>query len=422
MILAGDVGGTKTVLAFFEVAGRRLRLVAEERFISREHDGLDQIAKRFVSQHRYAAEAACFGIAGPCRHGECETTNLPWHVEARQLAADLGIGQIDVINDLAATAYAVPVLDETDMAVLNAGAADAEGNAAVIAAGTGLGEAGLFWDGNELRPFACEGGHSDFGPRDELEVALFDWLREQYGHVSWERVLSGPGLYNIYRFLSGRSSQPAVAAIARAIEEGDQAAEISRAALARTCPVCEEAVERFLEFYGAEAGNLALKVMATGGVYVAGGIAARMPEQLQHGRFLEAFVAKGRMRSLMESMPIRVVLNSKAALIGAARCAWLRRAGRLGALPAAGQTRPGAERSEAIRLAIRSEYGDCPNEMDEARRWHDSISESLVQTEVEEMWPGIADEWWKENAASVIRQERDRLLQEATSEAAPHRR
>jgi glucokinase len=323
MILAADVGGTKTNLGFFEIRDEVLVVVEEARYTNRDFSSLDKLALHFLSEHRLNAQYACFGVAGPCHQGICEATNLPWHIDAQKLQAELGIESALVINDLEATAYAVDVLPANDFVVMQTGAADAIGNAAVIAAGTGLGQAGMFWDGARLRPFASEGGHSDFAPRNSLEAELFLFLRERFGHVAWERVLSGPGLLNLYQFFFSRRPADASAEVAERMKHDDPAAVISHAALEEKCAVCVDALELFVSLYGAEAGNLALKVMATAGVYIGGGIAPRIMPALNKGVFVKSFQAKGRLRQLLEGIPIRVITTNKAALLGAAHCARL---------------------------------------------------------------------------------------------------
>ncbi|MGH7195097.1 MAG: glucokinase, partial [Candidatus Saccharimonadales bacterium] len=292
---------------------------------SREHASLDEIALRFIAEHQLTISIACFGVAGPVQNGRSHATNLPWLIDGKQLAAELKVTDALVINDLEATAFGVAALGSNDFAVLNPGAAGvgiaAEGNAAVIAAGTGLGEAGLYWDGLHHRPFACEGGHADFSPRNRREMELLAWLIEQFGHASWERVLSGPGLYNLYRFLCTVQPEAESSAVAAEIARGDPAAVISQAAQADRCPTCKEAHAWFVSLYGAEAGNLALKIMATGGVYLGGGIAPKNLGPLTHGDFVKSFTAKGRLREVLEQIPVRVILTPKAALLGAARCA-----------------------------------------------------------------------------------------------------
>jgi glucokinase len=327
MLLAGDIGGTKTNLAFFEVEGERLKPVAAGTFSSREHASLDEIVRQFVSAHSLRVKYACFGIAGPVRHGRCEATNLAWVVDAHQLARELAIETITLINDLEANAYGIAVLEPKDFVVLNEGVPDEGGNAAVIAAGTGLGEAGLYWDGKQHRAFAGEGGHADFAPRSALEIELLRYLLTQFEHVSYERVLSGPGLYNIYKFLrdTGRGEEPAW--LTEEICQHDPSAAISQAALAGKCALCMQALDLFVALYGAKAGNLALTIMAAGGVFVGGGIAPKILEKLTDGTFMAAFTAKGRLKPVLEAMPVRVILNDKTALLGAARCAYLSMSG-----------------------------------------------------------------------------------------------
>ena len=325
MILAGDVGGTNTRLGFFTVVDGRVTLVQEERVPSRGHRGLDEIVEQFVAKHGLRVEAACFGISGPVKGDRAETTNLPWVVDARSLAHALGIGRVWLLNDLEAGAWGITALEPEDFSVLHGGSPEPGGNAAVISAGTGLGEAGLYWDGRRHIPFATEGGHADFAPADEMQLELLRHLQSKYGHVSWERVLSGPGLDDIYVFLRdvARVAEPA-ASIPNELMGPDRPATIANAGFAGACPVCVQAVDLLVWFYGAEAGNLALKIMATGGVFLGGGIAPKILDRLKAPRFLEAFASKGRMRSLLEAMPIRVILNDKASLIGAAQCAAVR--------------------------------------------------------------------------------------------------
>jgi glucokinase len=280
-----------------------------------------------VSAHGLRVKYACFGIAGPVRHGRCEATNLAWVVDAHQLARELAIETVTLINDLEANAYGIAVLEPKDFVVLNEGAPDEEGNAAVIAAGTGLGEAGLYWDGKQHRAFACEGGHADFAPRSALEIELLRYLLPQFEHVSYERVLSGPGLYNIYKFLrdTGRGEEPAW--LTEEMRQHDPSAAISQAALAGKCALCMQALDLFVALYGAKAGNLALTIMAAGGVFVGGGIAPKILGKLTDGTFMAAFTAKGRLKPVLEAMPVRVILNDKTALLGAARCAYLSMSG-----------------------------------------------------------------------------------------------
>jgi len=268
MILAGDIGGTKTNLALFDGDGRDP--VELETFASREHDGLESMVKAFLAEHPVPIEAASFGVAGPVRDGTyVDTTNLAWPVEGHRIARLVGLDRVGLLNDLEANAWGIAVLAEEDFAVLNPGDPDARGNAAVISAGTGLGEAGLYFDGSRHRPFATEGGHADFAPRSELEVDLWRFLHAEYGHVSYERVCSGMGLVNIERFLRGHAGVQRPVWLEREMAEGDSAAAISKAALDGRDAVCDQALDLLVSIYGAAAGNLALKLMATGFLLIA---------------------------------------------------------------------------------------------------------------------------------------------------------
>lgn len=317
-VLAGDVGGTKTRLAVYDVEDTRLDTVLEQSYPSRQHPSLDGLVRDFLDRVPSDCRQACFGIAGPVRAGRAEATNLPWVVDAGAMAVGLGLERVYVMNDLEANAWGIDALREDDFYVLNAGGSDAAGNGSVIAAGTGLGEAGLYWDGHRHRPFASEGGHTDFSPGSDLEIALLRHLRDRFGHVSWERVVSGPGLVNIHDFLRAHTGIEMPSWLADKMEAGDAAAAISTAGLEEDDPVCVEALDLFVHLYGVEAGNQALKVMATGGVYVGGGIAPKILERLKGPRFMEGFLAKGRMRPLLEAIPVRVILNDRTALYGPA--------------------------------------------------------------------------------------------------------
>ncbi len=322
MILAGDIGGTNTRLALFELEGKALTAFAEATFASREHANLEEIVNKFRSAYAQSITQACFGVAGPVKHGRCEATNLPWVVDAQVLASRLGLTIVGLINDLEANAEGIAVLKPTDFVTLNPGEPNAEGNAALISAGTGLGEAGLFWDGQRYRPIASEGGHADFAPRNDLEIELLQYLLNQFERVSWERVLSGPGLYNIYKFFrdTGRAAEPAW--FAEELQQQNLPYLITQAALAGASSLCELALDQFISLYGAEAGNLALKMRSTGGLFVGGGIAPKLIEKLKGStRFMDAFLTKGRMRSLLEAVPVQVIMNDKTALWGAAVCA-----------------------------------------------------------------------------------------------------
>jgi glucokinase len=257
-----------------------------------------------------------------------EATNLPWVVDARSLASELGIDHVSLINDLLANAHGIAMLDESDFVALNAGSPSPTGNRALISAGTGLGEAGLLAVGNGYEPFPSEGGHVDFAPRNDLEIEMLRYMMDRFEHVSYERVLSGPGLHNIFQFLrdTGRGDEPGW--LAQQIAEGDPSAAIATSALEGTSDICVQALDIFVSVYGAEAGNLALKVVATGGVFVGGGIAPKILRKLSSSTFTKAFNAKGRMIRLLQDIPVRVITNDKTALLGAGRVAALALAGK----------------------------------------------------------------------------------------------
>jgi glucokinase len=321
-VLAGDIGGTKTRLAMFDVmvdaTGTTLQTVAEETYPSRDYPAFTGIAGLFLERHQCVCESACFGVAGPVRNGMAATTNLPWRLVAGNLADDLEIAQVTLLNDLEANAWGLQVLDADDFCVLQVGDPDPAGNAAVIAAGTGLGEAGMCRDGSSYRPFATEGGHTDFSPASTLELELYRFLHRQHAHVSWERVLSGPGLVNLHAFLREYRRSVPPGWLVEAMHTGDPAAAISAAALQEQDEICIEALDLFVHFYGVEAGNLALKMMATGGIFLGGGIAPRILAKLQGGLFMQGLRSKGRMQQLLESMPVRVILNDRTAVYGPA--------------------------------------------------------------------------------------------------------
>ena len=321
MILAGDIGGTSTRLGIFESNQSALRLVASDTLPSRSFESLDEIILQFTAIQGVKVRHACFGIAGPVINEKVQTPNLPWMVEARTLAQKLSLARVSLINDLEANAYGIAILEPGEMVTLNVGDHQVTGNAAVISAGTGLGEAGLYWDGNEHRPFGCEGGHADFAPGNDLEVELLQYLRPRFGHVSWERVLSGPGLCNLHRFLCTTGRGEESSAVAEVMRQEYSASVITTAALEERCQRCSLALDLFVSIYGAAAGNLALKLMAHSGVYLGGGIAPKIIRKLSGPGFMRAFTDKGRMHSLLEKIPVRVLMNDKAALWGAARYA-----------------------------------------------------------------------------------------------------
>jgi glucokinase len=323
MILAGDIGGTSARLAYFELRNGRLTVVVERTYRSREQTSLESAIGKFITEQNIRVQVACFGIAGPIRDRKVITPNLPWQIDAAVLERELGIARVGLLNDLEANAYGLSELAEVDYAVLASGAPRAIGNQAVISAGTGLGEAGLYWDGASHHPFPCEGGHADFAPANDLQIELLQYLMKKFGgHVSIERVLSGPGLYNVYQFLRDTGKGMEESWLKDEMKTQDPSALISQYGLSGKSPLCAMALEVFVDIYGAEAGNFALKVMALGGVYVGGGIAPKILPKLQHPRFMQAFKNKGRLAALLEQMPVRVILNDKTALLGAAHVAF----------------------------------------------------------------------------------------------------
>jgi glucokinase len=323
VILAGDVGATHTRLGWFDVQGGALAAGAARTYPSHGHAGLEEIVTTFLREAPGRLEHACFGVAGPVRDGRVEATNLPWIVDAGALAQRLGLERVLVVNDLEANASGLEALADGDFAVLQPGRPIPTGNAAVISAGTGLGEAGLVWDGRRHRPVASEGGHADWAPQDDIQGALWRFLAAEVGHVSVERVLSGPGLHNVYRFLRDGQGLTEPSWLAEALAREEPAPLISRLGLEGRAEICVRALDLFVGIYGAEAGNLGLRMLATAGVYLGGGIAPRILPVLQRPAFLAAFAGKGRLRPLLEDVPVRVVLNDHAALLGAARRAAL---------------------------------------------------------------------------------------------------
>ena len=318
MILAGDVGGTNARFALFEGGTKKLKALAIEVFPCRAYPSLESIVRKFLSERGKKAKLACIGVAGPIRDGRVQMTSLPWTVDARLLAAELKIKRVDLINDLEANALGIAALGPSDFAVLNKGKPDASASAALISAGTGLGEAGLHREKRGYVPIPSEGGHSDFAPRNELEIELLRFLIKDYGRVSYERIVSGPGLFNVYRFLRDTGRAKETPELKAALDGGDAPAVISRSAMEGRDPICVQALDIFVSLYGAEAGNLALKMFATGGVFVGGGIAPRILPKLKQPAFMQSFSTKGRLSPLVRDIPVRVILNDQTALFGAA--------------------------------------------------------------------------------------------------------
>ncbi len=329
LILAGDVGGTKTNLALFDVGAGGPRLLRSASYASPDYPGLAPILAEFLGGER-GVDAACFGVPGPVLDNRAATTNLPWELDGAELARGAAIGRVALVNDLFATAYGIPWLQPDELAVLHAGEADPDGAVALIAAGTGLGMS-LVPPGGGL-PLPSEGGHQDFPPRTDEEVEVWRRLRARFGRVSVERVVSGPGMLSVYEALCemGGGGESAEVRAALAVPDVDPVPVIAEAALAGHCPLCARTLDLWVAAYGAAAGNLALVGLATGGVFVGGGMAPKLLDKLREGGFVAAYLDKGRFRPLLEQVPVRVILNQATAVLGAARWA----AGLLGEAPA----------------------------------------------------------------------------------------
>lgn len=319
MLLAGDIGGTKTVLALYDPNVGPRQPFHKTVYPSRQFESLEAIVDVYLKTHSRAVSHAAFGLAGPIVEDRAEITNLPWIIDRRRLATRFSFQDVHLLNDLEAVATAVPILVGEDVVVINEGKADPRGAIGVIAPGTGLGEGFLVWDGDRYRAFPCEGGHTDFAPVGELQQALLAYLQKKLNHVSYERVCSGIGIPNLYDFLrdSGRYEEPGD--LSRRLREAhDRTPIIVDAAKNNETPICVATLQLFVDILAREAGNLALKVLATGGVYLGGGIPPRILPQLQNGAFLDAFVSKGRFRDLLKKIPVKVICRHDTGLLGVA--------------------------------------------------------------------------------------------------------
>src|ERR1700689_2225409 len=320
MILAGEIGATRTRLAAFETEGNRLRSVVEKNYPSQQHDGLSGILADFIRTEGIPVHSACLGVAGPVRGGRSKISNLPWIIDSHELAKQLKLNAVGLLNDLEAYAYGIDALESKDFVSLSEGAEDAEGNRAVISARTGLGMAGLYWDGFRHHPFACEGGHADFAPRNDLQMELLAYLQKKYGRISCERILSGPGIKNIYDFLrdAQKAEEPEWLRTAMSAAP-DPPALISQMALEGKAPICNQALSIFVSVFGAETGNCALNFMSTGGIFIGGSIAAKIVPKMKDPVFLESFLDKGRMETILKDRPVKIVANDDSGMIGLAR-------------------------------------------------------------------------------------------------------
>jgi len=325
MILAGDVGGTKVHLALYDFDEGQLNYRREQKISAKDCAGLEPLVRDFLGGDKVTA--ACFGVPGPVRDGRLRLTNLPWTLDSRELSSSLDIDHVFLINDLEANGYGIAELNTDQIFTLNEGDVSQIGNRALISAGTGLGECFLAWNGRSHVPFPSEGGHADYAPRNEDEIDLLRFLKQKYhGRISFERVISGMGLTNIYDFLRDVRGIEEPAWLADRMRTEDPNAVISELALAAKSELCEKSLDLFVSAYGAEAGNLALKILSVGGIFVGGGIAPRILEKLKDGTFIKAFTDKGRLSQLLINMPVRIILESRAALMGAAAYAEARAA------------------------------------------------------------------------------------------------
>jgi glucokinase len=334
MILAGDVGGTKVHLALYDFKEGGLTHTRDERYPAKDYSGLEEIVREFLAAD--SVSSACFGVPGPVRDGRLRLTNLPWTLDSRELARNLSIDHVFLINDLEANGYGIAELKPDQLFTLSEGDPSQIGNRALVSAGTGLGEGILIWNGRIHVPYPSEGGHADFAPRNEDEIDLLRFLKQKYnGRISFERVVAGMGITNIYEFLRDVRGMEEPTWLADRIASEDPNAVITELALSAKSELCEKTLDMHVSAYGAEAGNLALKILSIGGVYLGGGIAPRILEKLKDGAFMRSFTDKGRLSQLLINMPVRVILESRAALLGAAAYAEARAAELSGVSPRA---------------------------------------------------------------------------------------
>ncbi len=314
IVLAGDIGATKTNLALFKVDGDSVAPMKEAQYKSQEFTSFTQIADDFLHELSLP-ESVCIGVAGPVLNNRAKLTNLLWDIDGNEIAGHIGVKHVHLINDLEATAYGLAMLNEKDVAVIHVGNEAQIGNAAVIAPGTGLGEAGLYWDGNYYHPFATEGGHCDFAPRNEFDFELYTFLQKKFSHVSWERLVCGPGIVNIYHFLRDEKKREEPDWLKEKYKNGDAAAIISQHV--EQSEICKETMQLFIRYLAYESANLVLKLKATGGLFIGGGIAPQIVSLLENNVFYSSFYQSGRLNPLLEKVPIKIILNTKTALLGA---------------------------------------------------------------------------------------------------------
>lgn len=316
IVLAGDIGATKTNLALFKAEGGQIALLHEAQYKSNDYGNIIDLTNAFTQNSLPLPDSICFGVAGPVLNGHATLSNIDWEIDRDEISNHFKIKNVHLINDLEATAYGLAMLNESDVVMIHKGDETAHGNAAVIAPGTGLGEAGLYWDGNFYHPFATEGGHSDFAARNEFDFDLYNFLQKKFEHVSWERLVCGPGIVNIYQFLRDEKKREEPQWLKEEFTKGDAAAVISRHT--HQSEICKETMQLFIRFLAFESANLVLKLKATGGLFIGGGIAPQIVSLFENNAFYTSFRQSGRLNYLLEKVPVKIILNTKAALLGAA--------------------------------------------------------------------------------------------------------
>ena len=315
IVLAGDIGATKSNLALFKVEGGNVASLQEAQYKSQEYKNIIELTNTFI-KNIPLPDSICFGVAGPVLNGHAKLSNIMWEIDSNELSNHFGVKNVQLINDLEATAYGLAMLTEKDIAEIHKGNDAAVGNAAVIAPGTGLGEAGLYWDGNYYHPFATEGGHCDFAPRNQFDFELYNFLQKKFGHVSWERLVCGPGIVNIYDFLRDEKKREEPEWLKEKYKNGDAAAVISQHV--KQSEICKETMQLFIRYLAYESANLVLKLKATGGLFIGGGIAPQIVSLFENNVFYSSFCQSGRLNYLLEKVPVKIILNTKTALLGAA--------------------------------------------------------------------------------------------------------
>lgn len=316
-VLAADVGGTKTDLALFKIDNGQLILIKNKRYATTDHMSFVESIRNFRGDDTFTIDCACLGVAGVVDGDKVRGVNFAWEIDAKKLESDLNIKRIMLINDLHANAYGLSALEEKDFAIITEGKVN-NGNASIISPGTGLGEAGMYWDGSHYHPYASEGGHCSFSPRDGVDIELWKFLTNKYGHVSWERVISGQGIYNIYQFLRAYKGDQEPEWLSKKLHNHDPAVVISNAAKEKSDPVCVQALQLFAKYLSIESAQLALKNKSTAGIYIGGGIVPKILDLIDKNDFYNTFIQVGRMKTLLKSIPVKIVLNDKTPMMGAA--------------------------------------------------------------------------------------------------------